>query len=79
MSKSAHEKWKRGEQITRTQAVGAQCYICNGYSVEKAHDCGGISCPLYAWSPWGRSRGLRPAKRPKRNVDRKEKIWTASL
>ena len=60
MSKSAYEKFKRGEQLTRKQAMGAQCYECNGYDIELAHDCSGNNCPLYQWSPWGLSRGLRP-------------------
>ena len=71
MSKSAYEKFKRGEELTRKQSMAAQCYECNGYDVEKAHDCLGKSCALYAWSPWGLSRGLRPAKRSNSNLKNK--------
>ena len=38
MSKPAFERFKRGEPLSRKQAMGAQCYECNGYSVEKVDD-----------------------------------------
>ncbi len=55
MSRSAYLKFKNSELLTRKEAMSAQCYECNGYSVEKAHDCLGYACPLYQWSPWGKS------------------------
>lgn len=64
MGRSEYLKFQRGEKLSRAQAVSAQCFECNGFSVEKAHDCRGTSCPLYPWSPWGKSHGLRPVKRP---------------
>ncbi len=30
MSRAAYEKFKRGERLTRGQAIRAQCYECNG-------------------------------------------------
>lgn len=59
MSRSAYLKFKNSEPLTRKEAMSAQCYECNGYSVEKAHDCLGYGCPLYQWSPWGKSPVLR--------------------
>ena len=59
MSKLAYMKFKNGEKLTRKQAIGAQCYECNGYSVLLAHDCLAKHCPLYQWSPWGKSHVLR--------------------
>lgn len=41
-----YEKFKRGERLTRGQAMKAQCYVCNGEEESKA-DCQGVSCPLY--------------------------------
>ena len=58
MSKTAYLKFKKGEKLTREEAIGAQCYECNGYSLEMKDDCLGVSCPLYGWSPWGRKHGL---------------------
>ena len=60
MSRTAYLKFKKGEVLTREEAMGAQCYECNGYSLETKDDCLGVSCPLYQWSPWGESQ------RPKR-------------
>lgn len=51
MSKSAYLKFKKGEPLSRKQAMAAQCYECNGYDVELSHDCLGINCSLY---PFGR-------------------------
>ncbi len=67
MSKSAYLKFKKGEPLSRKQAMAAQCYECNGYDVESSHDCLGVNCPLYPWSPWGKSHGLRPLKCSKSN------------
>jgi ribosomal protein L44E len=36
MSKPAYLKFKRGEKLTREEAIGAQCYECNGYSDRKS-------------------------------------------
>ncbi len=63
MSKAAYEKFKKGKPLTRKQAMGAQCFECNGFSTLPAHDCLGVSCPLYQWSPWGRSR-VSEVKKP---------------
>jgi hypothetical protein len=78
MSKSAYLKFKKGEQLSRKQAMAAQCYKCNGYDVESSHDCLGVTCPLYPWSPWGKSHGLRPAKCSKNNLKPKDKPFPKS-
>jgi hypothetical protein len=74
MSKSAFLKFQKGEPLTRKQAMSAQCYECNGYSVERAHDCLGTSCPLYQWSPWAASHGLRAVKRSNSNLKKKSEV-----
>jgi hypothetical protein len=74
MSKSAYLKFRKGEQLTRKQAMGAQCYECNGYDVELAHDCLGVNCALYPWSPWGKSHGLQPAKHSNSNLKTKKEV-----
>lgn len=72
MSKSSYEKWKRNEPLSRVQAMAAQCYECNGYSNESKDDClGEKCCPLYQWSTWGRSRGLRPVSKKGSNLKHK--------
>jgi hypothetical protein len=43
-----YEKFKRGESLTRKQAMKAQCYECNGFD-ESGVDCLGVSCPLYQY------------------------------
>lgn len=41
-----YEKFKKGNRLTRRQAMLAQCYMCNGEE-ESNVDCKGITCPLY--------------------------------
>lgn len=48
-------KFKKGEKLTRTQAVKANCYICNGLEDSKV-DCQGTECPLYPFQPY---KGLK--------------------
>jgi len=57
--KTAYQKFKNGEKLTRKEAIESQCYECNGYSVQLKDDCLGVSCSLYQWSPWGKKHGLR--------------------
>ena len=79
MSRKAYQKFKNGEPLTRKEAMGAQCFSCNGESVELAHDCLGDSCPLYPWSPWGKKHGLRIVK-PYRGIVRiKKKAKTEAV
>ncbi len=52
MSKSDFDKFKSGKFLTRKQAISAQCYECNGYSIFLSDDCLAKYCPLYQWSPW---------------------------
>ena len=45
-------KWKRGESLTRKEAMLAHCFVCNG-ELESATDClSQKSCPMYAYSPY---------------------------
>lgn len=47
--KNHHEKWLKGNKLTRKQAMSANCYICNGEN-EGGVDCkGGKVCPLYQY------------------------------
>ena len=55
MSKRQFERWEKGEILTRSQSMAANCYVCNGYSMEMVNDClGKETCCLYPWSPWGK-------------------------
>ena len=52
----AHRKWKRGEKLTRGEAILAQCYDCNDGHREgplsNSKDCLGQSCALYQYMPY---------------------------
>lgn len=54
------DKFKKGQPLTRKEALLAQCYECNGFSME---DCKGLSCPLYQWSPCNKVSKYHPLKR----------------
>ena len=45
-----YRKWKKGQRLTRKQAILANCYVCNGLE-ESGIDCGGTNCPLYQYHP----------------------------
>lgn len=64
--KSSYTKFKEDKHLTRKQAMESQCYECNGYSIEAKDDCLGNNCPLYPFTPWGKSRGLRPVVCPRK-------------
>ena len=59
----SYRKFKEGKALTRKESMKAQCYECNGYSVERSDDCMGVSCALYQWSPWGKGIVRRSVKR----------------
>jgi hypothetical protein len=46
-----YAKFKKGKDLTRKQAMLAQCYVCNGEE-ESAEDCQGKSCPMYQYQPY---------------------------
>ena len=57
--KVEYEKFKKGNRLTRKQAILAQCYVCNGEGGEGGVDCKGIdSCPLYQYFPYKHKKGL---------------------
>ncbi len=48
-------KFKRGERLTRKEAILALCYDCNGQE-DSRHDCGCTECPLYQYRPYKKER-----------------------
>ena len=55
--KIQYEKWRKGEPLTRSEAMQAHCYQCNGFE-ESGSDCQGCkNCPLYAYFAY---KGQRP-------------------
>jgi len=46
-----YRKFKRGNFLTRKEAMLAMCYMCNGEN-ESAVDCQGYFCPLYQYQPY---------------------------
>ena len=49
-----YKKFKRGERLTRGQAILAQCYDCNDGHRGENPDCKGLTCPLYQYMPYNR-------------------------
>lgn len=47
-------KFQRGEDLTRKEAMLACCFQCNGFE-DSREDCRGKDCPLYQYAPY---RGL---------------------
>lgn len=45
-----YRRFKKGEALTRGEAIKAMCFVCNGQEESNA-DCRGYSCPLYAFHP----------------------------
>lgn len=49
--KLEYKKFKKGESLTRREAILAMCYECNGLE-ESNEDCQGKGgCPLYQYHP----------------------------
>lgn len=46
-----YERSKKGEALTRKEAILAQCYVCNGLD-EGGEDCKGYDCALYQYMPY---------------------------
>ena len=42
------DKFKKGVKLTRSQAIKAECYECNGEK-ESKEDCLVDTCPLYPY------------------------------
>ena len=45
------DKFKRGEDLSRTECIKAHCYDCNGREDSRI-DCKGFNCPLYRYQPY---------------------------
>ncbi len=56
-----YEMFKKGEKLTRKQAMLAHCYMCNGEE-ESAIDCQGKNCPMYQFQHF---RGKKTRKQQK--------------
>lgn len=50
-----YKKFKKGVKLTRSMAILAMCYECNGLE-ESNVDCKTVTCPLYLYHP---HRGLK--------------------
>lgn len=48
-----YKKFLEGKRLSRSQAIKAQCYMCNGEHEGSPVDCQGAkSCPLYMYFPY---------------------------
>lgn len=54
-------KFLNGEEISRKESMLAMCYQCNGFEDSRI-DCKSYSCPMYAYSPYVDSTGLKRQK-----------------
>ncbi len=52
-----YEVFKSGGKLSRSKAIKAHCYECNGLE-QSAVDCQGKSCPLYQYQPYKNKKGL---------------------
>ena len=46
-----YRKFKKGEKLTRKEAMLAKCYDCNGLEESRA-DCLEDNCPMYDYRPY---------------------------
>lgn len=54
--KLEYQKWEKGKDLTRKEAILAHCYQCNGFE-NGGVDCqGGKTCPLYQFMPYASPR-----------------------
>lgn len=51
--KSAYVKYLNGEKLTRSQAIAAKCYECNGNEAT----CYSVLCPLYPLTQFKEEQG----------------------
>ena len=51
-----HEKFLKGEKLTRAKSILAKCYECNGYG-ESGIDCEIEGCPLYPYHYYRQRKG----------------------
>lgn len=52
----------KGERVSPTAAILAQCYSCSAYYEDEKADCGINTCPLYGWMPYGTGKDKRPKR-----------------
>ena len=55
-----YQRWKKGERITRQEAIEAQCFECNGG--ESAYCGGEKSCTLYGYSQFNHTALVKRAE-----------------
>ena len=63
-----YEQFMRGENLSRSEAILAQCYICNGFE-EGGCDCLAKMCPLYQYFPYGAKVNCRTLSRVKNSKE----------
>lgn len=57
-----YEKFRSGKQLTRKEAILANCYQCNGHE-DSREDCHGAQdCPIYQVSHYSGYKMLRTHK-----------------
>ena len=62
------DKFKKGEKLTRKQAMTGKCYECNGQEESKT-DCEVDSCPMFSYRLYPKSEKAHfvetPVEEPK--------------
>ena len=69
--KREYIKYLEGKKITRTEAMYAFCYECQGYYKDGRVDCENENCPMYPFMQYSsnKSQGRRPKNNPKGNTE----------
>jgi len=49
-------KYLKGQKLSASQSIKAQCYCCNGYHIDGLSDCESPTCPLYPFMPYRRKK-----------------------
>jgi hypothetical protein len=62
------ERYRKGERLTRQQAILATCAACCNSYVDGLADCGIETCPLYQFMPY-RTKASAGTTDPKEHTD----------
>lgn len=52
-------KFLKGERLSPSQAMKAQCFCCNGYYIDGLEDCEDHTCPIYPYMPYKNKKGKK--------------------
>jgi hypothetical protein len=59
--KNEYLRYLNGKNITKSEAILGNCYLCIGYASDGKCDCKMPLCPLHPWMPY-REEGVRKSR-----------------